>query len=451
MSETIFALATPPGRGAVAVVRISGPATPSLLDALGVGRLTARRASLRRIYQDLDGRRIEIDQALVLWFPGPRSYTGEDSAELHLHGGRAVVEAVARALTAAGARPAEAGEFTRRAFANGKLDLAQAEAVADLVDAETEAQRRQAVDQLDGALGRLYEGWRRQIVDLLALLEAEIDFPDEDLPGGLAAKVGPQVKALIGELEAALAGAARGEGVRDGYRIALVGAPNAGKSSLFNQLVGREAAIVTPRPGTTRDVLEAVLDVGGFRVVLADTAGVREAEDEIEVEGVKRAKYRARNAHLRIWVIDVCSEDRSLADAIDLLTAGDICIGNKIDLAEPDPNDERFTWARTTGLEEIYLCADSGLGVERLVKHLESRVSGALSGAEFPAVTRVRHRMRLEEARDHLLRSLTALAVGAELSAEDLRLAARALSRVAGRVHPEDVLDVVFSNFCIGK
>ena len=241
----------------------------------------------------------------MLWFPGPASYTGEDFAELHVHGGRAVVEALSAALLGTGLKPAEPGEFTRRAFLNGKLDLAQAEAVADLVDAETEAQRRQALDQLDGALGRRYAAWRGELVELLALLEAAVDFPDEDLPGGLASRIVPRATALIAELEAALAGADRGEQIREGFRIALVGAPNAGKSSLFNRLVRREAAIVTPTAGTTRDIIEAALDVKGYKVVLADMAGVRATEHEIEAEGVRRARAWAEGAALRLWVVDV--------------------------------------------------------------------------------------------------------------------------------------------------
>jgi tRNA modification GTPase len=363
-----------------------------------------------------------------------------------------VVEAVTGALVAAGADPAVPGEFTRRAFLNGKLDLAQAEAVADLVDAETEAQRRQALDQLDGALGRRYEAWRGALVDMLALLEAEIDFPDEDLPGGLAARIVPRVTALIGDLDVALAGAERGEGIREGYRIALVGAPNAGKSSLFNRLVGREAAIVTPTAGTTRDVIEAVADIKGFKVILADMAGVRDTEHEIEAEGVRRARAWAEAAALRIWVIDASSGAGGWKDAAELVRQGDLCIANKSDLDPGDDLASARAWAAARGAAWIDgVSVATGSGVEALAQSLESRVSGALSGADFPAVTRARHRRRLEEARAHLRRGRESLPLGAELAAEDLRLAAGALARVSGKVHAEDVLDVVFANFCIGK
>jgi len=453
VSETIFALATAPGRSAVAVVRISGPATAEALAAIGAGGLEPRRASLRRLIfpgrGEEPGR--EIDQALALWFAGPASYTGEDSAELHVHGGRAVVEALSAALLAAGLRPAEPGEFTRRAFLNGKLDLAQAEGVADLVDAETEAQRRQALDQLDGALGRRYEAWRAELVELLALLEAEIDFPDEDLPGGLSSRIAPRATALIGELDAALAGGGRGEEIREGYKIALIGAPNAGKSSLFNRLVRREAAIVTPTAGTTRDVIEAALDVQGYKVVLADMAGVRTTEHEIEAEGVRRARAWAEGASLRLWVVDASGGEAGWREAADLVRAGDLCLANKADRTRGSDAAAAQAWAEARGAAWMPLSASSGEGLDAAVAALEARVAQALSGADFPAVTRARHRLRLLEAREHLQRSLAALDLGAELAAEDLRLAARALARVAGRVDVEDVLDVVFASFCIGK
>ncbi len=301
MAETIFALATAPGRAAVAVVRLSGLGTRAALEALGMRIPPPREARLRRL-RDHGGE--VLDDALVIWTPGPGSYTGEDAAELHLHGGMAVVDAVSGALLAAGARLAEPGEFTRRAFENGKLDLAQAEAVADLVEAETEGQKRQALAQLEGALGRRYEAWREGLLEALANLEAAIDFPDEELPANVAARARPPLETLEAELAQALEGADRGERVREGYRIAIVGAPNAGKSSLLNRLIEREAAIVTATPGTTRDVIEAPLAIGGFKVLLADTAGLRETGDEIEGEGIRRAKDWANGAALRLWVVD---------------------------------------------------------------------------------------------------------------------------------------------------
>ena len=293
MTETIFALATAPGRAAVAVVRVSGPQAAAVLRALAAPLPAPRRAALRRLKAD-DGAL--LDEALVLWFPAPASFTGEDSAELHLHGGRASVEAVTAALAGHGLRLAEPGEFTRRAFQNGKLDLTQAEAIADLVDAETDGQRRQALGQLEGGLSARYADWRTRLIQALARLEAAVDFPDEDLPDALSAEVGRRVAELADELEAALLDDGRGERVREGFRVALVGAPNAGKSSLLNRLAGREAAIVTDVAGTTRDVIEVPAVIEGFKVLFADTAGLRDSTDPIEAEGVRRARAWAAAA-----------------------------------------------------------------------------------------------------------------------------------------------------------
>ncbi len=329
MRDTIFALATAPGRAAVAVIRISGPDAGPALQALA-GRLPRpRRAATRRLRRS-DGE--TIDQALVLWMPAPDSYTGEDVAELQLHGGQAVVSGATEALLALGLRLAEPGEFTRRAFEAGRLGLDQAEGVADLVDAETEAQARQALAQLGGALGRRYETWRETLTHALAYVEAAVDFPDEEVPADVAARALPLVGSLIAELEAALADARRGERVRDGYRIALIGAPNAGKSALFNALLGRDAAIVTPTPGTTRDVIEAVMVIGGYKVILADMAGLREAGDAIEAEGVRRARAWADAAALRIWVVDGSADDGGWREARDLARPGDLLVVNKSDL-----------------------------------------------------------------------------------------------------------------------
>jgi tRNA modification GTPase len=447
-NDTIFALATAPGRAAVAVVRLSGPGAPEAVRALAGDLPAPRRASLRGL---TDASGDPIDQALVLWFPGPASYTGEDSAELHLHGGRAVVETVAEVLQALGLRPAEAGEFSRRAFQNGKLDLTQAEAVADLVDAETAAQRRQALDQLGGALGRRYEDWRSRLIEALALLEAEIDFPDEDVPGGLSDRVRPSVEGLLREIGRALDDAARGERVRDGYRIAIVGAPNAGKSSLFNALVRREAAIVTAIPGTTRDVLEANFQLGGYKVLLADTAGVRVTDEAIEAEGVRRAQAWAGDAALRLWVVDGSAGEGAWREAAALVRAGDLLLLNKSDLGEGADGREAADHAASLGAGVLAISSSGGAGLPELESRLAGIVADALSGAEFPAVTRARHQARLAEAREHLSRALTGLGLGPELAAEDLRLAARALARVAGRIDAEDILDVVFASFCIGK
>lgn len=446
MADTIFALATASGRAAVAVVRISGPDTLRTVEALAGRAPAPRMAALRKLRHD----GVELDEALVLRFEGPASYTGEDSAEFHVHGGRAVVEALLSALSALGLRLAEPGEFTRRAFENGKLDLAQAEGVADLIDAETEAQRRQALGQVGGALSQRYDRWRDLLVQSLAMLEAAVDFPDEDLPEEVAERARPGLRVLAEELDAALADVSRGRRVRDGYRIALVGAPNAGKSTLLNGLVERDAAIVTDTPGTTRDVIEVPLVLGGYRVLVADTAGLRETEDAIEAEGVRRARGWAEEADLRLWVVDGFHV-KQLEALEATVRPGDWLILNKADIADTaDLVAAEARWSEQ-GLLVFRLSARSEAAVTDLRKRLAGHVSDALSGSEFPAATRLRHAERLSEARGYLARALSEVGLEVELAAEDVRLAARALEKITGRVDPEDVLGRVFSTFCIGK
>ena len=444
MNDTIFALATAPGRAALAVIRISGPRSGEVVDHLAGRRPPARRAAVRRLRASGE----ILDDALLLWFEGPASFTGEDSAELHLHGGVAVVAGVTAALEDAGLRLADPGEFTRRAFQNGKLDLTQAEAVADLVDAQTASQRRQAISQLEGALGSKHRDWRDRLIEALAMLEAEVDFPDEALPGGVGARSRPALESLRAELGTALKGAERGERVREGYPIAVIGRPNAGKSSLLNALLERDAAIVTATPGTTRDVIEAPLMLGGYLALLADTAGMREAADEIEAEGVRRARLWAESAALRILVVD-----SSVANAGELESLGgrpgDILLLSKTDLGEGGAAAEALAWADREGLEVVYASVRRPESVEALKSRLARRVTAELSSGEPPAVTRARHRALLSEAGAHLERALAA--AEPELAAEDVRLASRALDQVVGSVGAEDVLGRVFATFCIGK
>lgn len=446
MTDTIFALATAAGRAAVAVVRVSGPRSCDIVTAL-CGRPPAPRlAAVRKLRHG----GVELDEALVLRFEGPGSYTGEDSAEFHVHGGRAVVEALLTALADLGARLAEPGEFTRRAFENGKLDLAQAEGVADLIDAETDAQRRQALGQVGGALSRRYDRWRDLLVQALAMLEAAVDFPDEDLPEAVAERARPGLRQLSAELEAALSDVSRGRRVRDGFRIALVGAPNAGKSTLLNGLAERDAAIVTDVAGTTRDVIEVPLVLGGYKVLLADTAGLRETSDAIEAEGVRRAKAWAEDADLRLWVVDGFHVKQAEVRP-EAIRAGDWLILNKADIAgEAGLASAADHWAGQ-GLFVLRLTGKSEAGAADLRDALASHVSASLSGAEFPAATRLRHAERLAEAKGYLERALSDAGLEVELAAEDVRLAARALEKISGRIDPEDVLGRVFSTFCIGK
>lgn len=450
---TIFALSSGAGRAGVAVVRVSGPnAREALLSLAGAPLPEGRRSVLRRLREPRSGE--EIDRGLLLWLPGPASYTGEDMAELHLHGGRAVVGAVLEALaTVPGLRVAEPGEFTRRAFENGKFDLTAAEAVADLVDAETAAQRRQALRQMGGELGRLYEDWRAVLVGSLAYLEAEIDFSDEELPESLSAAVRSRIERLRAEITRHLDDERRGERLREGVYIAILGPPNSGKSSLLNRLAKREAAIVAETAGTTRDVIEVELDLGGYPVTLADTAGLRESGDAVESEGVRRALDRAARADLKLVLFDATYWPNVDADLLNIVDSETLVALNKRDLRPLNPPTE------VAGAPAYAISCRTGEGIEAFLAALEEAVAGRLAPGETPALTRARHRAALEECGASLTRYLAACGrgadgeppIGEELRAEDLRLAARALGRITGRVDVEDILDVVFRDFCIGK
>jgi tRNA modification GTPase len=423
-ADTIFALASGAGRAAVAVLRISGADSQRLIGGLCGSVPPPRRASLRRL-RGADGE--TLDRALVVSMPGPGSFTGEDCAELFLHGGRAVVDAVADSLVALGARPAEPGEFTRRAFLNGRMDLTEAEGVADLIEAETEAQRRQAMRQTEGALGRLLAGWADRLRLLLAEQEALIDFPDEDLPPDVEARVLAEIAALTGEMVAHLDDGRRGERLREGLVFVVAGAPNVGKSSLVNALAAREVAIVSPMPGTTRDALETRIVLGGVPVTLVDTAGLREAGDVIEAEGIRRARARAAEADL-VVTVDVPRPG----------AAGDgLLVINKIDLGGPVPAGAIGVSART------------GAGLDALRDTLAAHARLLTERQGPPPLTRARHRAALAEAAERLRGAQ--VADWPELRAEDLRLALRAIGRITGHVGVEDILDTLFSQFCIGK
>jgi tRNA modification GTPase len=442
--DTIFALSSAPGRAAIAVVRVSGPRAGAALERLSRRHCPApRRASLRRLYEPASDA--PIDSALVLWLPGPASETGEDTVELHLHGGRAVIDAVLDALAACpGLRPAEPGEFSRRAFLHGRLDLTQAEGLADLIAAETAAQRRQAVRQMDGALARLYDGWRDRLVGALAHLEAAIDFPDEDLPAGIMDAVCHQITLLQNDIAQHLDDSHVGERLRDGLAIAIVGAPNVGKSSLLNRLARREAAIVSATAGTTRDVIEVRLDLFGYPVLLLDTAGLRPAGDEVEAEGVRRALARAAEADLKLAVLDATRPLAEAAETTQLIDNTTLIVANKCDLPEAAPP------ASLAGRPVLAISATTGDGIPALLETMRVAVASLLERqTPAPPLTRQRHRRALEDCRDALVRARAA--PSPELAAEDLRLAARALGRITGRVDVEDLLDVIFREFCIGK
>lgn len=428
-TDTIYALSSGRGPAGVAVVRVSGPnAGVALREITHADLPPARKASLRQ-FRSPAGE--VIDDGLVLWFLGPASFTGEDLVEFHVHGGRAVVDGLMEALRhLARTRPAEPGEFTRRAVENGKFDLTQAEALADLINAETEAQRRQALRQYEGSLGAIYEAWRQDLIRVTAWAEAAIDFADDELPRDILAKAREQAADLLGKMTAHLNDARRGEILREGFYLTVVGPPNSGKSSLVNALAKRDVAIVSDVPGTTRDVLEVHLDLAGYPVILADTAGLRPTAESIENEGVRRALERARRADAVLLLLDA-SAPKPLPSNI----RPTIKVWNKIDLAEPRDNN-------------LGISARTGDGIDNLITELGRIVSERLSGAA-PSLTRERHRVALQEAAAALNRAMTV--EEPEILAEELRIALRQLGKITGHVDVECLLDVIFREFCIGK
>jgi tRNA modification GTPase len=449
--DTIFALSSGRPPAAIAVIRISGPRARVALEQL-IGRVPQpRRASLARVRDPKTGA--IIDEALALWFPAPNSETGEDMAELQVHGGRAVIAAVLAALAkVAGLRHAEAGEFTRRAFENGRMDLTAVEGLADLVAAETEAQRRQAYQHLKGLLGDRAETWRQRLIEALALVEAGIDFSDEDdVPKDMMAHSLELIRPLAEEISKA--GTGQGERLREGLRVAIAGPPNAGKSTLFNRLARREAAIVSPFPGTTRDVLELHLDLGGYPVTVLDTAGIRETNDPVEREGVRRASEQAAAANLVLWVVDAsaseCQTLRLPAIKVESESAAWLVV-NKIDLVAEET--QRRIESRFDTKEVVnFVSSKTGAGVDELVNAV-ARFAERFFTPEPALVTRERQRAHLRETVLALQGAQRAAQDGREeIMAEHLRLATRALGKLLGRVDVEDVLDVIFRDFCIGK
>ncbi|MBT3069417.1 tRNA uridine-5-carboxymethylaminomethyl(34) synthesis GTPase MnmE [Rhodomicrobium sp. Az07] len=461
---TIYALSSGLGRAGIAVIRISGRASKKTLYSLCNGRLPAPRVSSFRRLRHPTSREM-LDEAMVLWLPGPANFTGEDMAELYVHGGRAVVTAVMNALADAGLRLAEPGEFTRRAFGNGKIDLTEAEGLADLINADTEIQRRQALAQHSGAMRARYETWRRTLLKAMAYVEASLDFSDEaDIADGAFKEAVPEARSLAAELDRALADGRRGEILREGISVAIVGEPNVGKSSLLNALAGREAAIVYDEPGTTRDVIEVSLDLDGYPFVLRDTAGIREAASPVEQEGVRRALAAAEAADVVLAMVDgsrgeagavpaqageeaVSPADERIEGAVVSSSSGvRLLVVNKVDLAPP-PAPGNF------GSAAVYISAKTGLGLDALKAALVQFACERYGSGEAPTITRVRHRQEIGRAREALAAFVDGAEAGEapELAAEHLREAADALGRLTGRLDVEDVLGQIFGEFCVGK
>ncbi len=448
---TIFALSSGRGRAGVAVIRISGPSARLVLERMAAPCPPPRRAAFRRIVDPVSSEL--LDAALVLFFAGPSSETGEDIAELQLHGSPAVVSSVLRALsTLPGCRLAEPGEFARRAFLNGKIDLTAAEGLADLIDAETDAQRRQALAQAGGAFARLCDGWRQNLLEARALTEAAIDFSDEpDVAADALERAREMCRPLLADLQRHLSGAHRGEIIRDGYKVVLAGAPNVGKSSLLNALARRDVAIVSSEPGTTRDVLEVHLDLAGYAVIVADTAGLREATGAVEREGIRRTRERANTADLVVWVTDATAPSLPPPDLTTEETSLVVAM-NKSDLMQSGSASTPAAASTDSAATPIYLSALSGAGIGKLLERITSLLQASFDGPASAVVpTQERHRLALHASAEALSRYLSVERPAAELAAEDLRLAADALGRITGRVDAEEVLGQIFGRFCIGK
>lgn len=454
--KTIYSLASAQGRAGVAVVRLSGTRCAMVLKTLTDKPLPqAHQARIRNLYgrktsQNSDG--VKIDKALVLWMPAPDSFTGEDVLELHIHGGTAVQAALFSALESMeNIRQAEPGEFSRRAFEHAKLDLTAAEGLNDLVWAETEAQRVQALRQMDGDLGQLYESWRFRLLKSQALYEANIDFSDEDIPDSLENVARPEISAVFDEILSHLDDHKQGQQLRSGFQVVIVGAPNVGKSSLLNVLAKDDVAIVSHTAGTTRDTISVRMDLAGYPVTITDTAGIRESDDEIEQEGVRRALAKAQQADLKIMMFDATITKQTMSGFTDLngseFEGQSISVFNKCDLAKEQNRSNDFNPTTV----HYSISVKNGDGIDILLQAIETLVVNSMSVGDTPNLTRARHRSSLEECSEGLQRFLDNTNSDPALLAEDIRMAIRSLGKITGQVDVEDMLDIIFGEFCIGK
>ncbi len=439
-SDTIFALSSGPGRSGVAVFRVSGENSDHIVAQLAPGPLPQPRKAVFRKLATKDGE--PLDEGLVIRFKSPKSFTGEDLIEFQTHGSPAVIEAMASALTQAGAREALPGEFTRRAFENGKMDLTEAEGLADLIDSDSQVQRAQALRQMQGGLRDEYLSWRDNLIDVLAAIEGEIDFPDEqDVPNELAHVGYKPLAETVSKMRSLLEDGFRGEKIRHGLDIAIIGPPNAGKSSLINFLTGRDTAIVSHTAGTTRDIVDAHFELAGLPVRIADTAGLRETQDEIEAEGVRRAIKRSEDCELRIGVVTPEDVD---TETLNLLNNNDILLINKIDI-------EENTHANLANRKHFQVSLKTREGLDVFQEELRNKVRSEFSMSSSPGLTRARHRDCVSRAVEALERAINNLVVAPELSGDDVRVALHAIKELAGETDIEAVLDAIFSRFCVGK
>ena len=444
--NSIFAQCSAPGKAGVAVFRLSGPESLMALEQLigkKIDNIEARKLYFRKIYNPKTKE--QIDEAMVVYFEGASSFTGEDSVEIHTHGSLAVIKQMNQVLASMkGCRLAEPGEFAKRSFINGKMDLTAAEGLADLIEAETEMQHRQAIRQLGGGLEKIYDAWRQELLQLISLLEAYIDFPDEDIPEETLQQVADKISALVGEINNHLNDNNRGERLRDGLKLAIIGKPNVGKSSLLNFLMKREVAIVSDIAGTTRDVLEGHLDIGGYPVILQDTAGIHnQTQDLIEQEGIKKAKQVFQNSDIKIVIYDATKMNEEDDYFRELRDENTIILINKIDLSDAKILSDSYP------VKPIFVSIKKGEGLDELIVQIIDRAENIAKPSDSPQITRARHRAQLEQA----IAYLTNFTINDDLVlvTEDIRMTIRALSNITGKITVDEILGEIFSNFCIGK